>query len=216
MTPNHALHRTGHQRRYACWCPAGEGRRYALGDAVIRMLVVAFFLTISICGAIAQDHAILVDGEAFTKKSVGKPPGGDRLVEYIREDESFEKWTKLVGFRYQQLPRIQNDPTKLAPAMAKIVKASNPRAQTRVIVNREKGEAVVDFLTWPSDGSYMEFNVFRYVRSADGNGIVSLQLAHRFTDVSAEGAEKFKKLRESWVNQAVEFDMEIVHVEFKQ
>jgi hypothetical protein len=25
--PNRALHRTVHQRRCACWCPAGEGRR---------------------------------------------------------------------------------------------------------------------------------------------------------------------------------------------
>jgi hypothetical protein len=29
LTSNHALHRTLHQRRCACWCRAGEGRRSA-------------------------------------------------------------------------------------------------------------------------------------------------------------------------------------------
>ena len=32
MRANHALHRTLHQRRFACWFRAGEGSRYAASE----------------------------------------------------------------------------------------------------------------------------------------------------------------------------------------
>jgi hypothetical protein len=33
VTPNHALHRTLHPRRFACWFRAGEGSRWTSGRA---------------------------------------------------------------------------------------------------------------------------------------------------------------------------------------
>jgi hypothetical protein len=176
---------------------------------------VILLLLFTIHGAIAQE-VITLDGEPFTKKFVGSPPNGDKLLEFVRKSESFEKWTKLIGYRYQQLPKIGNDPRKSAAAMAQIVKAANPQAQSRVIVNEKTNEALIDFLTWPPDGKYMEFNVFRYAKSVDGNAVVSLQLAYRFTDRSAEGGEKFKKIRDAWINQAVAFDMKHVHAALAQ
>jgi hypothetical protein len=62
----------------------------------------------------------------------------------------------------------------------------------------------------------MEFNVFRFTKSGDGRAVVSLQFAHRFTDTSPEGQEKFKQLRQSWVNQAVGFDMNTLHLALSQ
>src|SRR5262245_47559907 len=161
--------------------------------------------------ALAQGFVVSVDGEPFTKKFVGKPPGGDKLLEFVRESESFDKWTKLVGFRYQQLPALGNDPVKIAFALAQQVKASNPKAQSSVITNKDRTEAIVDFVTWPPDGKFMEFNVFRYVRSQDGKAVVSLQLAHRFSDTSPEGTERFRNLRQSWLKQAAAFEMREVH-----
>jgi hypothetical protein len=181
-----------------------------------RLLCVLCLLLLGSSLAIAQVPAVSVDGEAFPKTFVANRPGGDKLLEFVRETESFEKWTKLVGFRYQQLPRIENDPTRAAAAMAQVVKASNPQAQARVITNKDKTETIIDFLTWPPDGSYMEFNVFRYIKSADGNAVVSLQLAHRFTDKSAEGLEKFKRLRDAWITQATAFDMSMIRGAFAQ
>lgn len=183
---------------------------------MLRLLGVILLVVVGLHTAGAQTNPITFDGEAFTKKFVGKPPGGDRLVEYVREAESFERWTKLIGFRYQQMPRIDNDPMKIAPAMAQFVKAANPQAQTRVIANKEKGEALIDFLTWPPDGTYLEFNIFRYARSLDGNAVVSVQFAYRFTDRSSESVERFKQLRQSWINQAAAFDMAISHGEMAQ
>ncbi len=155
----------------------------------------------------AQEAAITLDGEPFTKKFVGSPPNGDRLLEFVRENETFEKWTKLVGYRYQQLPVIGNDPKKVAAGMAQIVKAINPKAQSRVIVNEKIDEAILDFLTWPADQQIIEFNIFRYAKSNDGKAVVSLQLAYRFTDSSPEGIEKFKTVRDAWLKQALAFDM---------
>ncbi len=181
-----------------------------------RLLALAAVLLSLLQFAGAQEIAVSIDGEPFSKKFIGRPPIGDKLVEFVRESESFDKWTKLVGFRYQQLSRIDNDPTKAAAILAQIVKASNPKAQSRVIVSKEKSEAMIDFLTWPPDRAYMEFNVFRYAKSTDGKAVVSLQLAYRFTDVSAEGLERFTQLRASWINQAAAFDMNIVHATLAQ
>ncbi|HEX4986122.1 MAG TPA: hypothetical protein VFV71_08655 [Burkholderiales bacterium] len=164
----------------------------------------------------AKDPVVTIDGEAFSKTFTAGSPSGDRLIELVREGESFGNWTKLVGFRYQQLPRIDNDPIKFAGVMAQLVKSSNPQAQSRVIVNKDETEAIVDFITWQPNAGYAEFNVFRCVRSKGGNAVVSLQFAHRLTDASAEGIEKFKRLRESWVSQAAAFDMNVVHSAFAQ
>ena len=49
--------------------------------------------------------------------------------------------------------------------------------------------------------------MFRYAKSDDGNAVVSIQLAYRFTDVSAEGTQRFIALRESWIRQAAAVDM---------
>lgn len=177
---------------------------------------LTLLLVISFQPAIAQDITISVDGEPFTNKFVGAPLNGDKLQEFVREGETFDKWTKLVGFRYQQLPGLGNDPKKVAISMDQVLKMTNQKARSKIIFNEQSSEAMIDFLTWPKDGEYMEFNIFRYIKSTDGKAIVSLQLAYRFSDRSAEGLEKFKKLRESWIKQAAGFDMEIVHAVLNQ
>lgn len=174
-----------------------------------RFAQVLLLLVFAQC-VFAQEASITLDGEPFTKKFVGSPPNGDKLLEFVRENETFDKWTKLVGYRYQQLPVIGNDPKNAAAGMAQIVKATNPKAQSRVIVNEKTDEAILDFLTWPADQQIIEFNVFRYAKSNDGKAVVSLQLAYRFTDSSPEGIEKFKTVRDAWLKQALAFDMKNV------
>lgn len=171
---------------------------------------ILLLLVFAQCG-FAQDVSISLDGEPFTKSFIARPPNGDRLLEFVREKESLEKWTKLVGYRYQQLPAIGNDPRRAAEGMAKIVKGTNPKAQSRVMVNEKADESILDFLTWTADQKIIEFNVFRFAKSEDGKAVVSLQLAYRFTDSSPEGIEKFKAVRDSWIKQALEFDMKNIH-----
>jgi hypothetical protein len=160
----------------------------------------------------AQENEITLDGESFTKKFVGAPPNGDKLIEFVRENETFENWTKLIGYRYQHLPLIDNDPTKAAVGMAQILKNINPAAQSNIIVSKEKNEAIIDFLTWPADQSYMEFNIFRYAKSEDSKGVVSLQLAYRFKpDNSPETIQKFRKTRSDLINWVAGVNIKNVH-----
>lgn len=161
--------------------------------------------------ALAQTAPATLDGEPFTKQFVGAPGGGDRFVEFVREAESFERWTKLIGFRYQQLPGLDNDPIKFANAMAQLVKRANPNAHSSVLSNPQTGEAILDFLTWPRDLAFMEFNVFRFTRSQDGKAVVSVQFAHRLTGTSDQAVQQLRQLRQSWVQQAAAFDMGLAH-----
>lgn len=182
-------------------------------------------LVLSLCHfAVADELRPSLDNESFSREFVGKPPNGDKLIEYVREGESFEKWTKLIGYRYQQLPGLGNDPVKYATFMAQMVKRANPQANSQIIKNEQSNEAVLDFLTWPRDAQFMEFNVFRFWKSKDGKAVVSLQLSHRFEfpkpATTPEGASdterKGKEIRErraAWIKHAVEFDTKAIETQ---
>jgi hypothetical protein len=184
----------------------------------MRRFAQVLMLLLVFCRIAAAEEAlpsIIVDGEPFTKKFVGKPPNGDKLLEFVRDNESFDNWTKLVGYRYQQLPGLGNDPIKFASAMGKIVKQTNPQAHYQVLKNEKTNEAIIDFLTWSMGQKYMELNVFRFWKSMDGKAVVSLQFAYKFEPPSAtqEGAKEFerkgkelKERRNSWIKQVVESD----------
>lgn len=160
----------------------------------------------------AQVAPIAFDGELFTKKFVSSPPNGDKLLEYVRENESFEKWTKLVGYRYQQLPGLGNDPKKAAASMSQFIKITNPKASSRVIVDDKNDEALLDFVISSADQKIIELNIFRYAKSTDAKAVVSLQLAYRFSDSSPEGVEKFKSMRDAGLKHAIAFDMKTIQL----
>lgn len=122
----------------------------------------------------------IVDGELFEKIFMGQNLPSNKLIEYVRDGETFEKWTKLVGYAYKKVLGLDNSPPKFAAALGQAVKATNPGAQFQIVENPTTGEVLIDFLTWPKDGSYMEFNVFKIKKADDGLGIYTLQLAMDF------------------------------------
>ena len=176
-----------------------------------QFLTLLTLLFLSLQSAVAQDTTITLDGEAFTEQFVIHPPSGNKHIEFVRKGETFKNWTKLVGFHYQQLPGFGNDPGKVGAGMAQIVKAYNASSQSRVIVNKQNSEALIDFLTWPPDAEFLEFNVIRYAKSADGKAVVSVQFSYRLTGNSALDIEQFRKIRASWIEQAEAFDINKVH-----
>lgn len=190
----------------------------------MRRFAQVLLLLLVFCRVAAAEEilpTVTVDGEAFTKKFVGKPPNGDRLLEFVRDNESFDNWTKLVGYRYQQLPGLGNDPIKFASAMGQMVKQVNPQANYQVLKNEKTNEAIIDFLTWPRDQKYLELNVFRFWKSKDGKAVVSVQLAYRFeppkppqtqegvSEVERKGKE-LRERRHSWIKQATESDTKLI------
>ncbi len=179
--------------------------------SLLTLLAWLFISLHSLQSAAAQEPYIMLDGEVFTKQSVAHLSSGDTRIEFIREDETFNNWTKRVCFRYQSLPDIDNDPRKAAAWMSQLVKAYNAQSQTNVIVNNQASEALVDFLTWPPDAKYVEFHIFRFAKSAKEDAVVSLQFSYRLSSRTALDIEQFRQTRASWIRQAVAFDMDTVH-----
>ena len=150
--------------------------------------------------------------QSITVLLVENDSNDGKQLEFVREEDiAVDKWTKLVSFRYRLLTSVGNDPKKAAVEMARAVKASNPKTLARVEVNEQTSEAILDYLTWPADIKFLEFNVFRYAKSADGQAVLSLQLGYRFTDMSMQGIEQFRKTRALWIDHAVAFDMKGAH-----
>lgn len=174
-----------------------------------RILKVALLLLI-FQHAVAGEILPKVDGEVFGKRYIGKPGNGQFLVEFVRENESFESWTKLIGYRYQQLPGIDNDPFKYASAMFRMAQGQDPRANPQILKNEQSNQAVVDYIIHAPDGKFVEHNVFRFWKSQDGKAIVSLQIARRFDPPNPIVEElerpgmKVGERRFSWIVQATE------------
>jgi hypothetical protein len=189
-----------------------------------RLISLLLLVTTLFQQALAEGLVPTVDGETFAKTSVAKPANGDRLFEFIRDEETFDKWTKLVAYRYQRLPGLRNDPIEYAFAMERVIRQQNPAAPVKVIKNEGSYEAILDFLTWPKDQSYMELNVFRFGKSKDGSAVVSVQLASRFVPpkptFSQDGVNEYERQvkvirdrRTSWIKHVIEADLQLIEAE---
>lgn len=169
--------------------------------------IALLFLLLAPHLSYAQPLEIQFDGEPFIQKFSLRLPHDDKLIEFVRNSESLENWSKLVGFRYQKLPGAENDPSKIAIGMAAILKARG--MMSAISKNDKTSEAIIDFIT-RGKSDVLEFNVFRYARSKGGDAVISLQLAYRFTDTSEQNVQNIIRLRNSWTKQAVEFDMKAI------
>ena len=114
--------------------------------------------------------------------------GGTRLVqaadgrtqvetwrEFVPPGEKLARWTKLASIR--EYPS-HADPKALAGELVRALKNRYPGAPFALIENQAAGEVIVDFVVWPDDRAFTEFNVFRYGKR-DGGGVVAQQYALR-------------------------------------
>lgn len=108
------------------------------------------------------------------------------IREYIPAGENLEKWTHLASIReWTDL----NDPRELAAGTLETVKQTYPGAPHNMAENPDTGETVIDFLVGPPDGSFVEYNIFKYAKRP-GGGTIAQQYAVRNYDNPAEFAEK--------------------------
>ena len=151
------------------------------------------------------DRTLSFDEVTYTRQFVGNmKPGG--LAEYIRPDQTVDNWTTLVAVR--NFPKL-DDPSAAAAQLVKTLKESNPEARFQLLVKQDESEAMVDFITWPKDGSYAEFNVFRYLKRPGYAGLIAYQFAYRFTETGPEAAERLKQDRQHWVDAMSRADFPI-------
>jgi hypothetical protein len=129
-------------------------------------------------GLSAIQESVSFDGQRMVLAARGENPG-ETVREYIPPDQKLESWTRLASIR--EYPRL-NDAKAVVANMLELLKRQNPQARSATVENAKTGEVVVDFVTWPPDESFVEFNVFRY-GPREGGGLVAHQYALRdYTD----------------------------------
>jgi hypothetical protein len=114
------------------------------------------------------------DGQKLYFAFAGRNPG-ERFKEYIPTGQKLESWTNLASVREYS---NANDPLQFAEGLSRVTKQHNPAAQTAIVHNADANVAIIDFVTWPPNLSFVEFNVFRIETSGAG-GLIAYQYAVR-------------------------------------
>jgi hypothetical protein len=99
----------------------------------------------------------------------------NNMKEFIPKGQTLRSWTTFVGV--YEYPLI-DDPRAFAHQMAESIKHQNPRAQSAMAYDPKTGVAIIDFVTWPVDAKFIEYNVFKFERHPE-KGIVGYQYAVR-------------------------------------
>lgn len=143
-----------------------------------------------------QTEQITFDGQKLTL-AFDAISEGDTIKEYIPDGQTLEKWTKLASVR--EYPKL-NDAHELAAAVVREVEEKNPKADAHLKQNEDTGETVIDFVVWPEDKSFVEFNVFKFHKNEDG-GVASEQYAVREYKEPEKFVQELAPLRERLVEQ---------------
>jgi hypothetical protein len=143
-----------------------------------------------------QTEQITFDGQKL-KLAFDANSEGDTIKEYIPDGEKLQKWTKLASIR--EYPKL-NDAHELAAAVVRAVEEKNPKADAHLKQNDETGQTVIDFVVWPEDKSFVEFNVFKFHKNEDG-GVASEQYAVREYKEPEKFIQELAPLRERLVEQ---------------
>lgn len=128
-----------------------------------------------------------------------------RLKEFIPKGETLDHWTRLAGlFEY---PR-DNDVKAVVGRFVQAIKQANPDAQSAVIENPQTGDVIIDFVTWPSNHAFVEFNVFLYSKKS-GGGLLAKQYAVRAYGDPTEFLKKLKTERTRLVELMAKGDFRV-------
>jgi hypothetical protein len=124
-----------------------------------------------------DDHKLVLAYEA-------RDEDGDAIKEFIPADEDLDSWTRLAAIRVHA---DLDDPQEFGEQMVKELEQRKPPAEYALMENERTGDVVLTFLISPEDESFVEFNVFKYQKRAEG-GLLSEQYALR---AYGDDVEKF-------------------------
>lgn len=148
--------------------------------------------------------SVTFDGQRLVFAWQGENPG-EHIKEFIPPGEKLESWTRLASIR--EYPE-QKDPKTAAANLVGQLKKDYPQARSAVQENDATGEVLVDFVVWPPDESFVEFDVFRYARR-DGGGLVAQQYALRDYKDPKGFLRDLKPVRERLVNLMAETGLKL-------
>lgn len=145
------------------------------GQRVSEMLgrgLLILGLTALACSAHAQS-AVVFDGKKFIQ-AFHKSDDTQSITEFLPEGQDLKSWTQLASIR--TFPKL-TEPRTAAAGLLRAVRENNPNAKSIMAENPKNGDVIIDFVTWPRDQSFVEFNIFRYTKK--GGGLLMEQYAQR-------------------------------------
>lgn len=118
------------------------------------------------------------------------------IKEFVPEGEKLDSWTKLAAIR--EFDKLDS-PVDYGVATIEQLKKQYPKSPSAILENPDTGAVVLDFVVWPEDASFVEFNVFRIEKRA-GGGLTSQQYAVRaYGDASEPFLTNLPSLRKHLV-----------------
>ncbi|MEF2231643.1 MAG: hypothetical protein V3571_11995 [Pseudodesulfovibrio sp.] len=138
-------------------------------------------------------------------KAFEEAKDGAFITEYVPEGELLEHWFHLFAVRREQSGL---SPSKRAAGIAVQLKKTNPEFRSQVLENKKTGDAGIDFLIWPQDDSYGEFNTWKFMQGEPG-WLYSFQYGFRgYTGTPSEKAlGPFMKQKQRTVMEMMRFEL---------
>lgn len=121
---------------------------------------------------------------------------GDTIKEFIPAGENLDTWKKLAAVR--EFPKV-GDAREFAELMVQKLREDSPDAPNTITKNDKTGEVVLDFVAWPKDKSFVEFNVWKF-RPRPQGGIFAEQFAVRDYKDPEGFVKNLKNVRERLVD----------------
>ncbi len=142
----------------------------------------------------AAKAVVAFDGVAMVQTAEGDSPG-EHWREFIPDDEDLKSWTRFASIR--EYPKI-DDPKVVAGNLVRALRRQNPQVHSAILENKKTGEIIVDYITWPDDHKFVEFNLYRYGRNPKG-GVIAQQYALRRYENTSDFVSAFKSERQRLV-----------------
>jgi hypothetical protein len=164
-----------------------------LGGRSMRHIAALSLLVVGFANfAFADDENVSVAKETvqFDGQTLELAFTGDdseaTIKEFVPEGEKLDSWTRLAAIR--EFDELDN-PVDYGIATIEQLKKQYPKSPSAIKEDPDTGAVILDFVVWPEDASFVEFNVFRLEKRA-GGGLVSQQYAVR---AYGDAAEPFLK-----------------------
>lgn len=131
------------------------------------------------------------DGTTLVAVARDRQAGG-QVIEFIPAGEEIESWTRLASVRvHEQAPGAK----ELARELVKQVKANYPQSPVAISEDPDTDTAVVDFVIWPEDWTFVEFNIFKYYRLEEGPVVAEQYAVRDYDDTESFLKSELKPLR---------------------
>lgn len=137
-----------------------------------------------------KKETVSFNGHTLVLAFEGENPS-ETVKEFLPTGQRLDSWKQLASIR--KYPKLDN-PKLVAENLVRVLKQQNPEAPHQLTQDPKTGAVVVDFVTWPRNQAFVEFNVFKYMKT-DGGGLVAHQYALRNYDEQEKFLRQLKPLR---------------------